>query len=58
MVLTHTRRGLITLFMVLAMLWAISATSLAGNGRGGGIWRGGGNPPTCTQGCLQNITWE
>lgn len=58
MVLTHTRRSLITLFMVLAMLWAISASSLAGNGRGGGNWRVGGNPPTCTEGCLQNITWE
>ena len=58
MVLTHTRRSFITLFMVLAMLWAISATSLAGNGRGGGSWHFGGNTPTCTEGCLQNITWE
>ena len=55
MVLTLTRRSLLTLFMAFAMLWAISVTSFAGDGEGG---YGGAFAPYCTEGCLQNITWE
>ena len=54
-VLTMTRRSLLTLFMAFAMLWAISVTSFAGNGEGG---NGGGSSPHCTDGCTQSITWE
>ncbi|HEX4745513.1 MAG TPA: hypothetical protein VFU99_01410 [Gaiellaceae bacterium] len=55
MVLTLTRRSLMTFFMALAMLWAISVTTFAGDGDGS---FGGWSPPTCTEGCLQSITWE
>lgn len=55
MVLTFTRRSLITLFMVLAMLWATSVSSFAASGEP--QFRGY-HPPTCTEGCLQSITWE
>ena len=55
MVLTLTRRSFMTLFMALAMLWAISVSSFAGSGES--QFRGF-NPPTCTEGCLQSITWE
>ena len=55
MVLTYTRRSFITLFMVLAMLWAISVSSSASTGEH--QFRGF-HPPTCTAGCLQSITWE
>lgn len=55
MVLTQTRRSFITLFMVLAMLWAISVSTSAS---GGERQFRGFNPPTCTEGCLQSITWE
>ena len=54
LVLTMTRRSLLTLFMAFAMLWAISVTSFAGSGERGR----GGPPPFCTDGCAQNITWE
>lgn len=55
MVLTLTRRSLMTFFMALAMLWAISVTSFAGSDE---THFGGWSPPTCTEGCLQSITWE
>ena len=55
LVLTLTRRSFMTLFMALAMLWAISVSSFAGSGES--RFRGY-NPPTCTEGCLQSITWE
>ncbi len=55
MVLTVTRRSFMTLFMALAMLWAISVSSFAGSGES--QFRGF-HPPTCTEGCLQSITWE
>ena len=55
MVLTLTRRSFMTLFMALWMLWAISVTSFAGSDE---PQFGGFNPPTCTEGCLQSITWE
>ena len=55
MVLTLTRRSLMTFFMALAMLWAISVTSFAGSDE---PQFGGFSPPTCTEGCLQSITWE
>lgn len=54
-VLTMTRRSLLTLFMAFAMLWAISVTSFAGGGERG---YGGGSAPSCTDGCTQSITWE
>ena len=55
LVLTFTRRSLMTFFMALAMLWAISVTSLATSGE---TQFRGWNPPTGTEGCLQSITWE
>lgn len=54
MVLTFTRRSLTTLFMALAMLWAISISTAAWSGD----QIGGYHPPICTEGCLQSITWE
>ena len=55
MVLTLTRRSFTTLFMALAMLWAVSVSSSAWSGE---PQFGGYNLPTCTEGCLQSITWE
>lgn len=55
MVLTFTRRSFMTLFMALAMLWAISVSSSASSGE---TQFGGFHPPMCTEGCLQSITWE
>lgn len=55
MVLTLTRRTLTTLFMALAMLWAVSVSSSA---RSDEPQFGGYSLPTCTEGCLQSITWE
>lgn len=55
MVLTFTRRSLTTLFMALAMLWAISVSTSAWSGE---PQFGRYNPPLCTESCLQSITWE
>ena len=54
-VLTFTRRSFTILFMALAMLWAVSVSSSAWDGE---PEFGGFGPPTCTEGCLQSITWE
>lgn len=54
-----TRRTAISIFLSLAMLWAVSATALAMTGGDSGGWSGkGGTPAICTEGCLQSITWE